>query len=73
MRSDLWGSLRDSARSVPDDYVPWKRFAGVYPLSSRFVRAGIERLHDATAFVGRRHFDDADLIERYYERSRGAD
>jgi hypothetical protein len=27
----------------------------------------------ATAFVGRRHFDDADLIERRFESAAGAD
>ena len=37
--------MKANARSVPDDYVQWKRFAGVYPVTSRFVRAGIERLH----------------------------
>ena len=60
------------ARSMFDD-------KGIVPGTSRKERmllwpmgvkdAGAMRQwgHHATAFIGRRHFDDADLLERYFE------
>ncbi len=38
-----------------------------WPMGVREPGAMREWGHHATAFVGRRHFDDADLIERYFE------
>lgn len=39
-----------------------------WPMGVREPGAMREWGHHATAFIGRRHFDDADLIERYFER-----
>jgi hypothetical protein len=38
-----------------------------WPMGVREPGAMREWGHHATAFIGRRHFDDADLIERYFE------
>jgi hypothetical protein len=39
-----------------------------WPMGVREPGAMRQWGHHATAFIGRRHFDDADLIERYFER-----
>jgi len=40
-----------------------------WPMGVREPGAMREWGHHATAFIGRRHFDDADLIERYFEHN----
>jgi hypothetical protein len=40
----------------------------LWPLGIPAPGAMRSRGHHATAFIGRRHFDDPDLIERYFVR-----
>lgn len=54
------GIRHDSARA--ERFILW-------PLGIRSAGAMREFGHHAIAFVGRRHFDDPDLIERYFERA----
>ena len=57
----------------PDGLVPGtergERFF-FWPMGVRSPGAMRQWGHHATAFVGRRHFDDPDLLERYFERAR---
>lgn len=45
----------------------------LWPMGIRSAGAMRQLGRHPTAFVGRRHFDDARLIERYFERARPAD
>jgi hypothetical protein len=56
----------------PDGIVPGSQRGERYffwPMGVRDAGAQRQWGHHATAFVGRRHFDDPDLIERRFERS----
>ena len=71
-RADGQGSERDR-RSLygPDGIVPGSQRGERYffwPMGVRDAGAQRQWGHHATAFVGRRHFDDPDLIERRFER-----
>ncbi len=57
----------------PDGLVPGTERGERYlfwPMGVRSPGAMRQWGHHATAFVGRRHFDDPDLLERYFERAR---
>ncbi|MGH8596667.1 MAG: hypothetical protein ACREXT_08425 [Gammaproteobacteria bacterium] len=56
----LWGSQR------AERFILW-------PLGVPAPGAMRSRGHHATAFVGRRHFDDPNLFDRYFERRRASD
>ena len=53
------GLVDESARA--ERFVLW-------PLGIPSAGAMREAGHHAIAFVGKRHFDDPDLIDRYFER-----
>jgi hypothetical protein len=56
------GLLEESVR--PERWLLW-------PLGVPSAGTMRQRGHQATAFIGRRHFDDARGIERYFERNSG--
>lgn len=67
-------SPADDRRSLygPDAIVPGSQRGERYffwPMGVRDAGAQRQWGHHATAFVGRRHFDDPDLIERRFERT----
>jgi hypothetical protein len=55
------GLLEESVR--PERWLLW-------PLGVPSAGTQRQRGHQATAFIGRRHFDDARGIERYFERKK---
>jgi len=62
-----YASLFDAHGLVPRT-TRLERFI-LWPFGVRAAGSMRQWGHHATAFVGRRHFDDPDLIERYFERA----
>lgn len=59
-----WASLFDANGLIPST-ARLERWL-LWPTGVRSPGAMRQWGHHATAFIGRRHFDDADLIERYF-------
>lgn len=42
---DTWRALH-AALQIPDDYLGWRRFLGLYPLTAQFAKFGVRALHE---------------------------